>query len=237
MKEPLDWNRRLQIAVGSARGLTYLHENIDQPIIHRDVKSANILLDDKLTAKVADFGLSKLAPDADEKQQHVSTQVKGTLGYLDPQYYTTQQLSDKSDVYSYGVVLLEILSGHQPIERGKYIVREVRLALDRGGIQAVRPLLDPVLADIPMQNIEPVLDLALRCVEEKAVDRPSMNEVVKSLEEIVAQNPRDSAVTFADTTSSQNPTDIYDNQDLLSRGNDPSFQYSGGYAPRAVEPK
>jgi serine/threonine protein kinase len=79
MKEPLDWNRRLQIAVGSARGLTYLHENIDQPIIHRDVKSANILLDDKLTAKVADFGLSKLAPDADEKQQHVSTQVKGTL--------------------------------------------------------------------------------------------------------------------------------------------------------------
>jgi serine/threonine protein kinase len=237
MKEPLDWNRRLQIAVGSARGLTYLHENIDQPIIHRDVKSANILLDDKLTAKVADFGLSKLAPDADEKQQHVSTQVKGTLGYLDPQYYTTQQLSDKSDVYSYGVVLLEILSGHQPIERGKYIVREVRLALDRGGIQAVRPLLDPVLADIPMQNIEPVLDLALRCVEEKAVDRPSMNEVVKSLETIVAQNPRDSAVTFADTTSSQNPTATYDNQDLLSRGNDPPFQYSGGYAPRAVEPK
>ncbi|KAH8951213.1 hypothetical protein BDL97_09G015300 [Sphagnum fallax] len=237
MKEPLDWNRRLQIAVGSARGLTYLHENIDQPIIHRDVKSANILLDDKLTAKVADFGLSKLAPDADEKQQHVSTQVKGTLGYLDPQYYTTQQLSDKSDVYSYGVVLLEILSGHQPIERGKYIVREVRLALDRGGIQAVRPLLDPVLADIPLQNIEPVLDLALRCVEEKAVDRPSMNEVVKSLEAIVAQNPRDSAVTFADTTSSQNPTAIYDNQDLLSRENDPSFQYSGGYAPRAVEPK
>ncbi|CAK9236587.1 unnamed protein product [Sphagnum troendelagicum] len=237
MKEPLDWNRRLQIAVGSARGLTYLHENIDQPIIHRDVKSANILLDDKLTAKVADFGLSKLAPDADEKQQHVSTQVKGTLGYLDPQYYTTQQLSDKSDVYSYGVVLLEILSGHQPIERGKYIVREVRLALDRGGIQAVRPLLDPVLADIPMQNIEPVLDLALMCVEEKAVDRPSMNEVVKSLEAIVAQNPRDSAVTFADTTSSQNPTAIYDNQDLLSRGNDPSFQYSGGYAPKTVEPK
>jgi serine/threonine protein kinase len=158
-------------------------------------------------------------------------------GYLDPQYYTTQQLSDKSDVYSYGVVLLEILSGRQPIERGKYIVREVRLALDRGGIQAVRPLLDPVLADIPLQNIEPVLDLALRCVEEKAVDRPSMNEVVKSLEAIVAQNPRDSAVTFADTTSSQNPTAIYDNQDLLSRENDPSFQYSGGYAPRAVEPK
>jgi serine/threonine protein kinase len=84
MKEPLDWQRRLQIALGSARGLTYLHENIDPPIIHRDVKSANILLDDKLTAKVADFGLSKLAPDADGNQQQMSTQVKGTLVCFGP---------------------------------------------------------------------------------------------------------------------------------------------------------
>lgn len=231
MKEPLDWHRRLQIALGSARGLTYLHENIDPPIIHRDVKSANILLDDKLTAKVADFGLSKLAPDGDENQQQMSTQVKGTLGYLDPQYYTMQQLSDRSDVYSFGVVLLEILSGRQPIERGKYIVREVRTALDKGGLPAVRSLIDPSLADVPMQNIEPLLDLALMCVEEKATDRPSMNEAVKQLEAIAAQNHIDPA------TMSRKREDVYTNPDVLSKGDDPSFQYSGVYAARAVEPK
>ncbi|CAK9198353.1 unnamed protein product [Sphagnum troendelagicum] len=231
MNEPLDWHRRLQIALGSARGLTYLHENIDPPIIHRDVKSANILLDDKLTAKVADFGLSKLAPGADENQQQMSTQVKGTLGYLDPQYYTMQQLSDRSDVYSFGVVLLEILSGRQPIERGKYIVREVRTALDKGGLAAVRSLIDPSLADVPMQNIEPLLDLALTCVEEKANDRPSMNEAVKELEAIAAQNHLDPA------TLSRKHEYVYSNTDVSSKGDDPSFQYSGVYAARAVEPK
>jgi serine/threonine protein kinase len=142
-----------------------------------------------------------------------------------------QQLSDRSDVYSFGVVLLEILSGRQPIERGKYIVREVRTALDKGGLAAVRSLIDPSLADVPMQNIEPLLDLALMCVEEKANDRPSMNEAVKQLEAIAAQNHLDPA------TLSRKHEDVYSNTDVLSKGDDLSFQYSGVYAARAVEPK
>jgi hypothetical protein len=129
-------------------------------------------------------------------------------------------------------VLLEILSGRQPIERGKYIVREVRTALDKGGLTAVRSLIDPSLADVPMQNIEPLLDLALTCVEEKAIDRPSMNEAVKQLEAIAAQNHIDPA------TMSRKREDVYSNLDVLSKGDDdPSFQYSGVYAARAVEPK
>jgi serine/threonine protein kinase len=142
-----------------------------------------------------------------------------------------QQLSDRSDVYSFGVVLLEILSGRQPIERGKYIVREVRTTLDKGGLTAIRSLIDPSLADVPMQNIEPLLDLALTCVEEKAVDRPSMNEAVKQLEAIAAQNHIDPA------TMSRKREDVYSNLDVLSKGDDLSFQYSGVYAARAVEPK
>ncbi|KAJ7558085.1 hypothetical protein O6H91_04G024500 [Diphasiastrum complanatum] len=177
--ETFDWTKRLEIALGSAKGLSYLHELANPPIIHRDVKSANILLDEKLVAKVADFGLSKLVADG---KGHVSTQVKGTMGYLDPEYYMTQQLSEKSDVYSFGVVLLELITARQPIERGKYIVREVRTALDKGGLQALRPLLDPSLRSYPNRDMESYLDLSLRCVEENASRRPSMSDVAKELE-------------------------------------------------------
>ncbi|AQK86815.1 probable leucine-rich repeat receptor-like protein kinase At5g49770 [Zea mays] len=179
----LDWKKRLRIALGSARGLAYLHELADPPIIHRDVKSTNILLDDHLKAKVADFGLSKLV--ADTQKGHVSTQVKGTLGYLDPEYYMTQQLSEKSDVYSFGVVMLELVSGRQPIESGKYIVREVKLAIDPNDRDhyGLRGLLDPAIRDnARTAGFRRFVQLAMLCVDESAAARPAMGEVVKDIE-------------------------------------------------------
>ncbi|TVU19952.1 hypothetical protein EJB05_36135, partial [Eragrostis curvula] len=179
----LDWKKRLRIALGSARGLAYLHELADPPIIHRDIKSTNILLDDDLKAKVADFGLSKLV--ADTEKGHVSTQVKGTVGYLDPEYYMTQQLSEKSDVFSFGVVMLELVSGRLPIEAGKYIVREVRLAIDPSDRDhyGLRGLLDPAITDAARTaGFRQFVQLAMRCVDESAAARPTMGEVVKEIE-------------------------------------------------------
>ncbi|XP_022682470.1 probable leucine-rich repeat receptor-like protein kinase At5g49770 [Setaria italica] len=179
----LDWKKRLRIALGSARGLAYLHELANPPIIHRDVKSTNILLDDNFKAKVADFGLSKLVSDTEKG--HVSTQVKGTLGYLDPEYYMTQQLSEKSDVYSFGVVMLEILSGRLPISKGRYIVREFRMAMDPNdqdyyGLQGI---VDPAIHDAAhTTGFRRFVQLAMECVDESASRRPTMNSVVKEIE-------------------------------------------------------
>ncbi|KAL9165904.1 hypothetical protein ABFS82_06G200200 [Erythranthe guttata] len=186
----LDWKRRLRIALGSARGLAYLHELAHPPIIHRDVKSTNILLDENLTAKVADFGLSKLVSDA--SKGHVSTQVKGTLGYLDPEYYMTQQLTEKSDVYSFGVVMLELITSRLPIEKGKYIVREVRIAMDKNDEThyGLRERIDPVIIKNTSNLIgfSRFLELAMQCVEESASDRPTMSEVVKLLETMLHED-------------------------------------------------
>ncbi|KAK3162281.1 hypothetical protein QOZ80_1BG0087710 [Eleusine coracana subsp. coracana] len=179
----LDWKKRLRIALGSARGLAYLHELADPPIIHRDVKSTNILLDDNFKAKVADFGLSKLV--ADTEKGHVSTQVKGTLGYLDPEYYMTQQLSEKSDVYSFGVVMLEILSGRQPIAKGRYIVRDFRMAIDPNDLAyyGLQGIIDPAIYDIAhTAGFRRFVQLAMECVEESASRRPTMSLVVKEIE-------------------------------------------------------
>lgn len=146
----------------------------------------------------------------------------------------TQQFSDKSDVYSFGVVLLELLTSRQPIEHGKYIVREVRTALDKAGMAALQPLLDPLVQVVPIQDVERFLDLALRCVEEKGVNRPTMNEVVKELEALTANsNLKTQAIV-----NSQKPwtEDIFED-DIEPDNVTGSFQYSGGYRPRGPEPK
>ncbi|TVU19948.1 hypothetical protein EJB05_36131, partial [Eragrostis curvula] len=168
----LNGEKRLRIALGSARGLAYLHELTDPPIIHRDIKSTNILLDDSLSTHVAGTQMG-----------YISTQ--GTLGYLDPEYYMTQQLSEKSDVYSFGVVMLELVSGRQPIEAGKYIVREVKLAIDSNDRDhyGLRSLLDPAIRDAARTaGFRRFVQLAMRCVDESAAVRPSMGEVVKEIE-------------------------------------------------------
>ncbi|KAB2021702.1 hypothetical protein ES319_D07G158500v1 [Gossypium barbadense] len=112
----LDLAARLNIAIDVAHAITYLHTYIDHPIIHRDIKSSNILLTEKLRAKVTDFGFARLAADIDSGATHVSTQVKGTAGYLDPEYLRTYQLTEKSDVYSFGILLVELVKGRRPIE-------------------------------------------------------------------------------------------------------------------------
>lgn len=246
----LDWKRRLRIALGSARGLAYLHELANPPIIHRDVKSTNILLDENLTAKVADFGLSKLVSDSEKG--HVSTQVKGTLGYLDPEYYMTQQLTEKSDVYSFGVVMLELITSKQPIEKGKYIVREVRTLMNKNDEEhyGLRELMDPVVRNTPILiGFGRFLELAMQCVEESAADRPTMSEVVKALETILQND----GMNTNSTSASSSATDFgvtkggmrhpyidttFTKKDNVNDSSSNAFDYSGGYTlSTKVEPK
>ncbi|KAL0412828.1 UNVERIFIED_CONTAM: putative leucine-rich repeat receptor-like protein kinase [Sesamum radiatum] len=175
----LDWMRRLRIALGAARGVHYLHELADPPIIHRDIKPSNILLDERLNAKVADFGLSK--PMGEQERSHVTTEVKGTAGYFDPEYYMTQQLTQKSDVYSFGVVLLELLTARRPIEKGKYIVTEVKQAMDKTkDMYNLEAILDPIVASNTVPgSVEKVVDLALKCIQEPGFHRPTMVKCLK----------------------------------------------------------
>ncbi|XP_020870002.1 probable leucine-rich repeat receptor-like protein kinase At5g49770 isoform X2 [Arabidopsis lyrata subsp. lyrata] len=200
----LDWTRRLKIALGSGKGLAYLHELADPPIIHRDVKSNNILLDEDLTAKVADFGLSKLV--GDPEKAHVTTQVKGTMGYLDPEYYMTNQLTEKSDVYGFGVVMLELLTGKSPIDRGSYVVKEVKKKMDKSrNLYDLQELLDTtIIANSGnLKGFEKYVDVALRCVEPEGVDRPTMSEVVQEIESVlrlVGLNPNADSATYEEAS-------------------------------------
>lgn len=245
----LDWKKRLRVALGAARGLAYLHELADPPIIHRDVKSSNILMDEHLTAKVADFGLSKLVSDSE--RGHVSTQVKGTLGYLDPEYYMSQQLTEKSDVYSFGVVMLELIVAKQPIEKGKYIVREAKRVFDADDAEFCG-LKDMVDARIMSTNnhlaaFGKFVQLALRCVDEVATARPSMSEVVKEIEMMLQSEGLSSASTSASTSATEfdvtkgAPRHPYNDPPLPKKDKDvstDSFEYSGGYSFQSkVEPK
>ncbi|KAK9920196.1 hypothetical protein M0R45_028755 [Rubus argutus] len=181
----LDFAMRLRIALGSAKGILYLHTEANPPIFHRDIKSTNILLDSNYTAKVADFGLSRLAPVQNEEgtgPRYVSTVVRGTPGYLDPEYFLTSKLTDKSDVYSLVIVFLELLTGLLPISRGKNIVREVNMAHQSGLMFSI---IDSRMGSYPSECVERFVALALRCCHDKQDDRPSMLDVVRELETII----------------------------------------------------
>eukprot|EP00268_Persea_americana_P068233 TRINITY_DN9476_c0_g2_i1.p1 TRINITY_DN9476_c0_g2~~TRINITY_DN9476_c0_g2_i1.p1 ORF type:complete len:747 (+),score=207.98 TRINITY_DN9476_c0_g2_i1:1038-3278(+) len=182
----LDWATRLKVAAGASRGIAYLHEDCHPRIIHRDIKSSNILLDNNFEAQVSDFGLAKLALDS---FTHVTTRVMGTFGYLAPEYASSGKLTDKSDVYSFGVVLLELITGRKPVDTSQPLGDEslvewarplLTRALDNGEFKG---LVDPRLGKNYVENeMFQMTEAAAACVRHSAVKRPRMVQIVRAFE-------------------------------------------------------
>ncbi|XP_074280722.1 uncharacterized protein LOC141605740 isoform X2 [Silene latifolia] len=180
---PLDWPSRLKIALGAARGLAYLHEDSSPRVIHRDFKSSNILLENDFTPKVSDFGLARTAMD--EEHRHISTRVMGTFGYVAPEYAMTGHLLVKSDVYSYGVVLLELLTGRKPVDMSQPAGQENLVAWTRPLLttrDGLESIIDPSLgSEVPFESVAKMAAIASMCVQPEVSHRPFMGEVVQAL--------------------------------------------------------
>ncbi|KAB2035792.1 hypothetical protein ES319_D04G177100v1 [Gossypium barbadense] len=181
---PLDLAVRKRIALGAARGLAYLHDHCDPKIIHRDVKAANILLDEEFEAVVGDFGLAKLM---DYKDTHVTTAVRGTIGYIAPEYLSTGKSSEKSDVFGYGVMLLELITGQRAFDLARLANDDDVMLLDWvKGLLKDRRL--ETLVDAALQGnyidheVEQLIQVALLCTQGTPMERPKMSEVVRMLE-------------------------------------------------------
>ncbi|KAG2705165.1 hypothetical protein I3843_05G036600 [Carya illinoinensis] len=181
---PLDWPKRKCIALGSARGLAYLHDHCDPKIIHRDVKAANILLDEEFEAVVGDFGLAKLM---DYKDTHVTTAVRGTIGHIAPEYLSTGKSSEKTDVFGYGVMLLELITGQRAFDLARLANDDDVMLLDwvKGLLKdkKLETLVDPDLqGDYIDGEVEQLIQVALLCTLGSPMERPKMSEVVRMLE-------------------------------------------------------
>ncbi|XAR49427.1 Non-specific serine/threonine protein kinase [Bertholletia excelsa] len=180
----LDWPKRRNIALGTARGLSYLHEHCDPKIIHRDVKAANILLDEEFEAVVGDFGLAKLM---DYKDTHVTTAVRGTIGHIAPEYLSTGKSSDKTDVFGYGVMLLETITGQRAFDLARLANDDDVMLLDWVKRLLTEKRLD-MLVDKDLEGhyveeeVEGLIQVALLCTQNTAAERPKMSEVVRMLE-------------------------------------------------------
>ncbi|CAN1755052.1 Leucine-rich repeat receptor protein kinase EMS1 [Linum perenne] len=186
--KPLDWATRLKIAIGSARGLAFLHHGFTPHVIHRDVKSSNILLDPDFEAKVADFGLARLIS---AYETHVSTEIAGTLGYIPPEYGQSGRASVKGDVYSYGVILLELVTGKEPTGpefkegEGGNLVGWVLQKVKKGeGVDVVDQSVVNGGGRLGVMMMMKVLEVAVGCLAEKPNDRPSMRQVLEGLKGI-----------------------------------------------------
>ncbi|KAL1554898.1 Proline-rich receptor-like protein kinase perk1 [Salvia divinorum] len=209
----MDWATRLKIALGSAKGLAYLHEDCHPKIIHRDIKASNILLDFNFEAKVADFGLAKFTSDANT---HVSTRVMGTFGYLAPEYAASGKLTEKSDVFSYGVMLLELITGRRPVDSNQTYMDDslvdwarplLSRALDDGNFDS---LIDRRLGtDYNRNEMARLVACAAACVRHSARRRPKMSQVVRALEGDVSLSDLNEGITPGHSTvySSQGSSD------------------------------
>ncbi|XP_023553479.1 BRASSINOSTEROID INSENSITIVE 1-associated receptor kinase 1-like [Cucurbita pepo subsp. pepo] len=225
---PLNWLNRKRIALGSARGLAYLHDHCDPKIIHRDVKAANILLDEEYEAVVGDFGLAKLM---DYKDTHVTTAVRGTIGHIAPEYLSTGKSSEKTDVFGYGVMLLELITGQRAFDLARLANDDDVMLLDwvKGLLKDKRleTLVDPDLAGkYPDDEVEQLIQVALLCTQGTPTERPKMSEVVRMLEgdglaerweewqkeerfhQDVSRNPHPSATWILDSTAEIPPDEL-----------------------------
>ncbi|KAI8572021.1 hypothetical protein RHMOL_Rhmol01G0166600 [Rhododendron molle] len=179
---PLTWDIRVNVILGMAKGLAYLHEGLEPKVVHRDIKSSNILLDRQWHAKVSDFGLAKLLSS---ESSYVSTRVMGTFGYVAPEYACTGMLNEKSDVYSFGILIMEILTGRSPVDysRPKGEVNLVEWLKAMVGNRKSEEVVDPKLPEMPSSKaLKRILLVALRCVDPDAQKRPKMGHVIHMLE-------------------------------------------------------
>ncbi|KAL0366244.1 UNVERIFIED_CONTAM: putative serine/threonine-protein kinase [Sesamum radiatum] len=179
---PLTWDIRMNIILGTAKGLTYLHEGLEPKVVHRDIKSSNILLDRQWNAKVSDFGLAKLIGS---ERSYITTRVMGTFGYVAPEYASTGMLNERSDVYSFGILIMEIITGRNPVDYSRppgevNLVDWLKTMVSNRNAEGV---LDPKLLEKPSSRaLKRTLLVALRCVDPNAQKRPKMGHVVHMLE-------------------------------------------------------